>query len=151
MLWYVPEVNLLNKIWKMGQCATHTHKCQHTRTTEINARTTSINFKSQRLKPQCELHARISLQRSTHFYKHEASKGDWDQRANNKDQSQTSFRLLAATKHWTPVKVPNRPPGPPERTDASNFVWRSIPFAMKLYQIIIAFTPQHISNNYQQI
>ena len=34
-----------------------------------------------------------------------------------------------------------------QSSSASNFVWRSIPFAMKLYQIIIAFTPQHISNN----
>ena len=39
----------------MGQCATHTHKRQHPRATEISARTTRINFKSQR-----ELETQIS-------------------------------------------------------------------------------------------
>ena len=88
------------------------------------------------LKSQCELQARISLQRSTHFYKHEARKGDWDQRADNKDQSQTSYKDQSQT----------------SMNNHSQFLLLAgIAFAMKLYQIIIAFTPQHISNNYQQI
>ena len=55
MLWHDLGVNLLNKIGNLGQCAMHIHKRQHPRATEISARTTRINFKSQR-----ELETQIS-------------------------------------------------------------------------------------------
>ena len=49
-------VNLINQIRTLGQWATHTHKHEHVRATEISTRTTKINFKSQ-----CELENQISI------------------------------------------------------------------------------------------
>ena len=49
MLWHDLGVNLLNKIKNLRQCAMHIHQRQHPRATEINARTTRINFKSERV------------------------------------------------------------------------------------------------------